>query len=397
MRVVHLSTTDCGGAFKAAYRISESMRNAGIDSSVIVRSRIMKSRNVVEVINTPYKKIISKFKNLINLTISKGDVISDYFGSDITKLKVVREADVVFLHWVNSFVSYNGVESLLNTDKKIIWVMHDMWLFTGGCHCDRYCGNYKKECGNCPMISGHRANDCSHRNFIRKKRMLAGKEILLVSPSKWIAECAGESDITKEHPILVLPNPIDYEVFYPLGQEKRKRIRKRYNIDANKKIILFGAVNSTVDENKGISSLEKILSALDKNLFTLVVFGNDTKTPFAYEGFDIINLGYVDEEMKMQEIYNMADIFLAPSFQESYGYTVAESLACGTPVAAYAVGGIKDQIQHGKNGYLAKINDADDLAEGIVYIADHMGRVSNTLKNDYNTIGEKYKQLCLES
>lgn len=396
MRVVHLSTTDCGGAFKAAYRISESMKKTGIDSSIIVRSRIMKSKNVVEVIDTPYKKIMSKFKNLINLLLSEGEVISDYFGTDVTKLEEVKEAEIVFLHWVNSFVSYKDVERLLRTGKKIIWVMHDMWLFTGGCHCDRYCGRYKKQCRNCPMISGHKAKDCSHRNFIRKKKMLAGKDILLVAPSNWIAECAKESDITREHSIIVLPNPVDNQIFYPVEREQRTGIRKQYNINTDKKIVLFGAVNSTIDENKGIGSLKKILSILDKERFVLIVFGNDMKNPFTYEGFDIINLGYICEEVKLQEIYNMADIFLAPSFQESYGYTVAESLACGTPVVAYAAGGIKDQIQHRRNGYLAEINDVEDLAKGIIYVAEHMGRVSNTQGNDYDIIGNKYKQLCVE-
>ena len=226
MKVIHFSTTDCGGAFKAAYRISKSMQQAGVDSKVFVRTGKPDIDEVQEIIDTPAKKLISRSKNLINLCLSKGDVISDHFGTDITKLDIVREADVIFLHWVNSFVSYSCVEKLLSMNKKIIWVMHDMWLFTGGCHCDNYCGRYETQCGKCPLINSNKVNDISRKNFLRKIKMLSVRDMKLVAPSRWIAECAGKSLITKHDEIKVIPNPVDYQVFHPLEGARPSKTKK---------------------------------------------------------------------------------------------------------------------------------------------------------------------------
>lgn len=392
MKVIHFSTTDYGGAFKAAYRISKSMQSVGIDSKVFVRSNKLGTNGVEEVINSPVKMLISRSKNFINLCLSRGEIISDYFGTDISKLKVVREADVIFLHWVNSFVSYRCVEKLLNMNKKVIWVMHDMWLFTGGCHCDYYCGRYKTQCGKCPLLHSNRVSDKSKKNFVRKMKMLAGKDILLVGPSKWIADCAEKSLITHHKRIEVIPNPIDYQVFHPLNDIKT--LRNSFQLDRTKKVILFGAVNSTEDKNKGIESILQLFSLLNSEEYIMIVFGNRLDSPMKHEKFKIINVGYISSEKEMSELYNRADVFLAPSTQESYGYTVAEAIACGTPVVAYNIGGIRDQIIHRKNGYLAKLHDIDDLKQGIEFCTTQLSKVDSFLKNDYQTVGNAYMQLC---
>ena len=128
----------------------------------------------------------------------------------------------------------------------------------------------------------------------------------------------------------------------------------------------------------------------------MIVFGNKPDAPMKHDRLEIINMGYISSEQEMAKLYNSADVFLAPSTQESYGYTVAEAIACGTPVVAYNIGGIRDQIVHKKNGYLAKLHDIYDLKQGIEFCIANLNRVVNSLENDYQTVGNAYKQLCLE-
>ena len=147
MKVLHLATIDLGGAYKAAVRISESMQKCGVDSEILIRTKVHDDTQAMVIFKNPVQKFVSKAKNVVNLTLSQKDIISDYLGTDVSAHPMVKDTDVLVLHWVNSFLSYRSVEKLLATGKTVIWVMHDMWTFTGGCHYDGYCGGYAHDCG----------------------------------------------------------------------------------------------------------------------------------------------------------------------------------------------------------------------------------------------------------
>lgn len=105
------------------------------------------------------------------------------------------------------------------------------------------------------------------------------------------------------------------------------------------------------------------------------------------------------DEKELCEIYNLADVFVNPSLQESFGFTVCEAMACGVPVTAFAIGGIKDQVTHRKDGYLAEYQNADDLASGIVYCAQHSAELGekahiSAQRYSYENIGREYQEIC---
>ena len=125
MKVVHLTTTDFGGAFKAVQRIQDCMRLYREQSDILVRSRFFET-DTIEVMNTSISKFYSKSRNLANLLLSHGEVVTDLFGADVTGHTKVKEADVIILHWVNSFISGKSIRRLVKLRKPIVWVMHDM-------------------------------------------------------------------------------------------------------------------------------------------------------------------------------------------------------------------------------------------------------------------------------
>ncbi len=396
MKVAHFCTTDFGGAYKAASRINEAMRFCGADSNLFVRTKVHEDSACSAVIDTPVKSLVSKSKNLLNLMLSENEIISDVFGTDITKLDAVRQADAVILHWVNSFVSYSTVKKLAETGKRIIWVMHDMWPYTGGCHYDYGCGRYTKGCGSCPMLKACGDNDISRRNFLKKIDMFKDSGIIILSPSNWNMRCAEKSEITRDLQKCVIFNPVDLSVFYPkYGKEKGQE----------KKRILFGAMGQSVHKWEGMRILKEALDLLPDDLkkdSELVVFGNNNDLDLSDMGIEVKALGYIHGDEELAGLYASADVFVSPSVADNYPNTLLEAICCGTPCVCFDIGGMPDLVKNGQTGYLAKPKDAADMSEGIRYVLtgslkeklSNPDTNPNLTANSYQTIGSRYIRLC---
>ena len=82
-------------------------------------------------------------------------------------------------------------------------------------------------------------------------------------------------------------------------------------------------------------------------------------------GLPIRCLGTIRDPQAMANAYRAASVTVVPSLSENLSCTIMESLSCGTPVTAFAIGGNGDMIEHKTNGYLARGKDARDLADGI--------------------------------
>ena len=400
MKVLHVTTIDVGGAYKAALRLHEGLMRIGVQSEILLRTKTDKSNVGIEFFHNRLSATISKAKNVWNLLHADGEITRDVLGTDISQNTHVQEADVIILHWINSFLTVREFERLAALHKPIICFLHDMWLFTGGCHCDGYCGRYEHGCGNCPLVSKSGNRDISRRNFTDKEAAMKHICAVIVGPSRWIVECAGRSGILSGKKLVYLPNMLDVEVFCPV--EDRADLRQKYGIGSDRKAILFGAADAGIgNKAKGFSFLVEALSELPRDAYQLVVFGNtgnDTKLP---AGFDVTLLGFISDEHELAEIYNLADVFVNPSSQESFGYTACEAMACGTPVVAFPVGGLKEQITHLENGYLAEFRNAKDIASGIAYCAENRERLGmrareSALRYSYENVAKKYLELMEE-
>jgi glycosyltransferase involved in cell wall biosynthesis len=390
LKVVHLSTTDFGGAYKAAERIHRGMLLCGADSKLLVRTKTDPGSDAIAFFDKPAQKLVSKVKNVGNLICSDGAIITDRFGTDISRHPLVQEADVIVLHWVNSFVSYRNVEQLLQLHKKVIWVMHDMWLLTGGCHCDLYCGGYKQDCRDCKQLLHQRRKQIARANYARKSKMLRHADITLVGPSEWMVNCAARSKITSNANLRCIHNPIDTSVFRPM--HNIDELRKKYDLPCDKKIVLLGAT-SVQRVEKGSEYIEPLLEQLDAQKYAVVLFGENYEVSGTSKLPPIISVGTIQDEHKMAELYSCADVFVTTSKQESFGYTVCEALSCGTPVVAFAVGGICDQIVHKRNGFLAQPWNVEELVEGIEWAVDQNIKGINLLDNSLEEIGRQYLDL----
>lgn len=388
MKVVHLVTEDSGGAGRAARRISKAERKLGIESRVLVLDKLTEDPQVEEVYSSSIKKML--FKTLRKYKQKKIYNINDFyvseFGIEKSELrKLVKRADIIHIHWINhSFLSLKSI-SKLSEEVPIVWTMHDMWPFTAGCYYDSECGGYIYDCENCNMNQGIQ-NDMVHNYFLEKEKLISKKNITFVGCSNWISQCASASKITMDNYICTIPNPIDINLFF---NSDKAEARKRLGIETDKKIVLYGALSSNSSKRKGYEYLRDAIDMLDPEKYCVLIFGNSEDYKANELGIEAYALGEIKDDFKLVDIYNAADVFVAPSKQENLSNAVMESLSCGTPVAAFQIGGMSDMIANHVTGYLAQPFESGDLAKGIIECADSKSYGANARNYVQNKFSEK--------
>ncbi|MBO5720009.1 MAG: glycosyltransferase, partial [Bacteroidales bacterium] len=270
-------------------------------------------------------------------------------------------------HWVNQgLLSIKSIERLVATGKPVVITPHDMWYATSICHHAGQCNKYTTGCSNCPYLAKPSDNDLSAKVWKRKQNLYQ-KGVTFVVISRWLAERLNRSTLTKGVAYREICNVIDTETFC---LQDKSACRKELDIDANEKVLVFGAAKL----NDPIKGAEMLFSAIEnsgiKDDLLLVLFGsikNDeeflSRIPCRYK-----YVGSVTEKEKLVQLYSAADIVVVPSHYESLSLVIAEAMACGTPALAFDSGGQTSLIDHKENGYLAHYPSVDDFAEGINWL-----------------------------
>lgn len=386
MKVLIVNSSDHrGGAAKAAIRLFEALQSNGVDVKMLVHQKKTEEKNIVAPVSRPLQILQSRLDKY-ELKIRGIKPFSYFsigrFGNDITRYKEFIEADIINIHWINrGFLSVQTLSAIFNSGKKIIWTLHDSWAFTGGCHLPYDCLKYQTHCSFCPQLSSHKEKDLSFTIFRNKLLAWNNTSPAIFTPSAWLANKASGSALLGKHAVQVFPNTLNTKTFKTGNQQE---VRTLLGLPLNKKLILFGAVSATTDQNKGYDLLLQALKILENKYedfaqtHALCIFGSTDKTDLPMETFA---LGNITAEETMADIYRAADLFVLPSKSENLPYTIMEALSCGTPAVAFHIGGIPELITHRQNGYLAKPYDTADLANGIY-------ETLNNIKSDNTNISE---------
>jgi len=390
MKILLVNTLDnYGGAARACYRLHKALLEEGIDSKMLVQLKtgddwtVLGPRTDMERSMGKVRSIIEKIplkKYNINVTFSLN--ISPF--SPVVKRINEINPDIVHLHWVND--GFLKIENIPKIKPPIIWTMHDMWLFTGGCHYDEYCDRFKKNCGRCPVLNSNKENDLSRKTWNRKNKAFSKiKNITITTPSQWLTECSKNSTLLKGVKIFTIPNMIDTNVFKPFDKIKAREL---FGLPINKKLILFGAMSNT-DKRKGLKELKEALYKIKNiNDIELVIFGSSPPEKEIDFGFKSYYLGRLNDDPSLVALYNAVDIVINASHQENLSNVIMESISCGKPVVAFNIGGNPDMIDHQINGYLAKPFDTDDLANGIRWVLNNP---------DYNELCKNAREKVLNN
>lgn len=404
-----------GGAAIGAQRILKALKKKNIETKMLVQNK-ESSFDYVETtgqnfvkkqINFGYfaaERFFFMFKekdSSVRFAFSPAN-----FGEDISKHKLVKEADIIHINWINfGFLSLKSLKKLLETNKPIVWTQHDMWAFTGGCHYSHECNNFIKKCGNCFYLKNPKADDLSNKIWRKKNKIFKNRNLNIVSVSSWLKENAEKSTLFKDKKHIVIHNSID-EIFEPID---KKIARKSLGIEDDKIVFLFGSdkIDNPIKGFKYfIDALIKLSqnNKIKKENVLVFMFGrikNEENLGLYQIPFEYKHFGFISDKQKLVELYSASTITIASSMYEAFGQVIAESMACKTPVVAFDNTGPTDIIRHKEDGYLAKFQSSEDIYNGILWIlfeADYQNisekaRISIKEKFSAEIIAEKYINL----
>ena len=397
MRVLIVNTSErTGGAAVAANRLMKALNNNGVKAKMLVRDKETDALTVVGLPSSPLLRwhfLWERFVVFCRLRFSRKHLFEVGIansGSDITKLREFQEADIIHLHWINQgMLSLSDIRQILRSGKPVVWTMHDIWPATAICHVTLGCRHFTTQCRECRLLPGGGSkNDLSTAIWQKKQRLAEAGNIYYVACSRWLASEAKKSALLKGQKVTSVPNPIDTHIY---KKGNRQEARERLGLPQDRKLILFASQRVT-NENKGMSYLIAACQQLqDIPNLGVVILGGHAEEVVAQLPLEAYPLGYVNDEQRIVDVYNAADVFVLPSLSENLPNTIMEAMACGVPCVGFKVGGISEEIDHQKNGYVAAYRDADDLAKGIRWIlteADYQALSVNAI----HKVAQHYSQ-----
>jgi glycosyltransferase involved in cell wall biosynthesis len=378
MQVLHINQSDIsGGAAIAGYRLHQGLLNQGIASSLLVGTRKTDDPQVA-----PIPRRYRLESQLYRFTYRLGLHTLNSVGSfDIPKHPFFKDADILNFHNLHTtYFSYLAIAKLTQS-KPAVFTLHDMWSFTGHCSYSYDCSRWQTGCGQCPYPETYPAisRDSTRWEWKLKDWVYSRSNLTIVTPSHWLTQQAKNSMLSR-FDILHIPHGIDTIAYQPIDPEL---CRKLLGIPAQKKVLMFAADNLR-DERKGGDLLLKALVALPATLkenCVLLTLGQRASKIDSGVDIPAIHLGYVSSDRLKSVAYSAADLFLFPTRADIFGLVLQESMACGTPMVSFKIGGVSDLVRPGVTGYLAQPEDVDDFCSGIVQLLEDDDMRENMGKN----------------
>jgi glycosyltransferase involved in cell wall biosynthesis len=361
MKITHLNTYTEGGAAEAALRLHTALLSIGENSKFIAlykgrcaQKEVYDFRDELSKINYWFTKVKNKPRSISISHISKA--AGEWYNELNTvwnagSHSAVKNADIIHLHWVSGFVD---LPSFLKQDKKIIFTLHDHFLFSGGFHYP-------------PPIKGIVSENKIDTQKQLIKKIVSEHPIEIVCPSQHLKELAQNSGILSKCNFHVIKNPVDTDVF---TTEEKARCRLKLNIPNDKKVLFF--ISDYINyERKGFQVLEKTLALLDEEI-TLIVAGRG-ELPDKIGKATLKHFGLVKDKTLLNQLYGACDFLVNPSLNDISSNTVIEAMACGRPAIVFNSGGVPELVSE-INGLISPDKTSQSLALTI----------NQALKNNYN-------------
>lgn len=398
MNVLHINTLQTAGAALCAMRINSALIREGIDSRMLfaqgtdipegirgaiaeedrdfwhsnrwlLRLKYLLARTLLwrKMDKEKVEMILHRKNNRLEKKFYLHGPFTSY--TNVAHHPLVEWADVIHLHWVAYFVDYPTF--FKEVKKPIVWTLHDIFPAVGALH-------FESEFY--PVPESLKGIDSFCRR-VKRESVLQANNLNIVAISKHMEGICKKSDVLKGFPVSLIHNGVDTDVFRP---SNKMDARTKLGLPEDARIFLFSA-NSLDDENKGLDRLIKALNLLClSNIFLVCIGLCHSDNSYSEASFPIKVTGYVESTETIAEYYSAADFFLQCSFIESFGQTVIEAMACGTPVISTPCG-VSPEIIQSFNGVLCEGFEAESLASGI----------KKALKRTYNS--ELIRQYILDN
>ena len=254
--------------------------------------------------------------------------------------------DMLWLHNVHGYyINYEMLFEWIKSrpDMKVNWTLHDCWTFTGHCAHFTYvkCNKWQKGCYDCPQISEYPKsfNDYSRQNYERKKKAFTGvRDLTIITPSMWLKKMVSQSYLA-EYNVEVVYNTVDKKVF----RNTENTFKEEHGFP-DKKMIL-GVANNW-NQRKGLDDYIELSRKIDDSLYRIVLVGlTDSQIKdFDKAGTNILAFTRTPNAGELVKMYSAADVFVNPTYEDTFPTVNLEAEACGTRVVTYNTGGCAETI-----------------------------------------------------
>lgn len=376
MKILHINTFDTGGAAIAAIRLHKSLLDEGFDSNMLftkkTRSDIPNSYEFTKPQPSLAQNISYRIKRklggglnyweqsneLLQGRVTGFDMFSLPFSDfSIETQDIYNEADIINLHWTPSLLDYNF---FTNNKKPIVWTLHDMASFTGGCHYSGDCEGFKVDCLNCPQLKGTENIDLANEYLNYKQECLVNKNIQIVTLSDWMTDKVKDSKLFGNYKVKKIYNSLNRKIFKPYSTATARSL---FSLPEDKPIILFVS-ESIENERKGFDLLTSCIDSFSDSNVLFCAVGTSKQEEFIPNP-NMRQIGKVNDEYTLAMLYNAADVVVIPSREDNLPNVMLEALSCGTPVISFSNGGMKEIIINEQNGLLVNISNESNLKTAI--------------------------------
>jgi glycosyltransferase involved in cell wall biosynthesis len=303
--------------------------------------------------------------------------IEDFRFPGTWKLLSVTERRPDIVHCHNLHGRYFDLRALpwLSMNAPVVLTLHDAWLLSGHCAHSFDCERWRTGCGHCPDLTIDPAvrRDATAYNWRRKREIFSNSRLYVATPSEWLMRKVKQSILaTAVVEDRVIPNGVDLAVFHP---SDRRSSRASLGIAEEARVVLFAATairrNIWKDYETVRQAVGRTAEQLNGRSLIFLAMGEDA--PPERIGRAEVRFLKADAEFAAT-CYTAADVYVHAAHVDTFPNTILEALACATPVVATAVGGIPEQLDDARTGFLVPAGDAEVMAERLTRLLsdDHL-------------------------
>lgn len=332
---------ETGGAARAANRFTAGLRKLGVEVRVAAGDRVGEGKDYF-VTGKPARGW-GRVRELFSVEDSKKK--SREIRANESWRTVIRyfQPDLIWIHNIQGAFKWGWSLEMVKqalSSAPVLWTFHDMWALGNG-------PSYFSESELKQRWNGSTLNELS-------PCMKRGRCTIL-TPSVWLRDLVRSVDAGSCE---AWPNPIDLEVFHP---GPRETIRQELGL-RQEEIFLLATAENLADPRKGIDLLEESWKQIREIPGVRLGLIGRNCPPNLRNDLYVTDFGPVHLEKRVAELMAAADLFVHPAKVESYGLVLEEAQACGTPVVAFAGGGVGETLEAGKTGWLLGERSAPNLA-----------------------------------
>lgn len=368
MQIWHITQTTHGGSGQYALRLSNALNELGHKSTVWVKNNepLLGVRQLSEHTNLLQKSYNKVSRSFLNRVATE----PYHSGTRLDQWIINQEEkpDIVHLHGLTGWIGFSCLRKLIPKNTPVFWTAHDLWMLSGGCVVYNNCDRYQTGCQSCPSLK-QPFSRWSNLEFKYKLKFIQDYNVIPIANSHWMADCIRKSPLFPNAKDIAIVPPIVSSNFFE--QSHLSSLREELSIAPDRLVIGLGA-RTVSDSYKGIPEFIKHFSQSSNfcDRTTLLIFGDGKlETP---SNLDCRFLGRLSDPQQVRRFFHSCNVFISPSRMETFGMTLLESQASGTPVVAFRVGGTPDSVCHLKHGWLAEANQFESLLLGLKWILENL-------------------------